>query len=271
MGKAIFFDIDGTLVNFQGEMPDSTRRALRQVQKNGHRIILCSGRSRFQIYPWLIDMGFDGLIGAAGAYVECYGWAVYEHHMGKNVLIAARTLLERVDACYAAQTKAGIVISANCKENMMSRFRKEGLKEDLAAQVWKNVQIDEHMEERHDIEKLFYFDAMVTVDRVREQLSEYCDVVAMSFGVPDGSSGEISTRGINKALGMQEYIEYAELAREDTIAFGDGSNDFEMLEYAQVGVAMGNAIDALKEKADYVTTGIDEDGIEHALRHLGLL
>ena len=110
MGKVLFFDIDGTLVNFQGEMLDETRRALRQVQENGHRIVICSGRSLFQIYSWLLDMGFDGIIGAAGAYVECDGKTIYAHHMKKEALMAARTLLERLGASYAAQTKGRTIM-----------------------------------------------------------------------------------------------------------------------------------------------------------------
>ena len=72
MGKALFFDIDGTLVNFQGKMPDSAKQALMQVKKNGHQIVICSGRSVCQIYPWLLDLGFDGLIAAAGADLSGY-------------------------------------------------------------------------------------------------------------------------------------------------------------------------------------------------------
>ena len=56
MKKALFFDIDGTLVNFQGEMPEGARHALRCVRGKGHRIVICSGRSMFQIYPWLLSV-----------------------------------------------------------------------------------------------------------------------------------------------------------------------------------------------------------------------
>lgn len=271
MGKALFFDIDGTLVNFQGKMPDSTRNALRQIQKKGHKIVICSGRSLCQIYPWLLDMRFDGIIAASGAYVECDEQVIYERHMERKALVAARTLLELADACYAAQTKDGIVATESGKRRMWERFRSMGLKEDVADQVWKNMQIDEHLEQRCDIEKLNYFESQMSVAEIQEQLSEYCDVTAMSFELPTDDSGEISSRGINKALGIQKYIEHVGITRKDTIAFGDGPNDFDMIKYAWTGVAMGNALNALKKQADYVTTGIDEDGIEHALKELKLL
>jgi len=70
---------------------------------------------------------------------------------------------------------------------------------------------------------------------------------------------------------MQKYLAYAGIAQEDTIAFGDGPNDFDMLEYAAVGIAMGNAVEGLKSMADFVTKGIDEDGIAYALSKWGLI
>lgn len=271
MKKALFFDIDGTLVNFQGRMPDSAKQALRQVQKNGHQIVLCSGRSVCQIYPWLLDMKFDGIIGAAGAYVAYGNQIIYEHHMERNALTAAIALLERVGAYYSAQSRNGIIVTEDSKERMQNRFRSRELPEDMVAYIWRNIKVDEQLKQRHDIEKLNFFQSQMSVRKIREQLSEYCDVTTMSFEHPTDEDGEISSKGINKALGIRKYIEYVGIAREDTIAFGDGANDFDMLEYAQVGVAMGNAIDTLKERADYVTTGIDENGIEHALQKYGLL
>ena len=271
MQKVIFFDIDGTLVNFQGKMPEGTRRALHRVQDKGHRIVICSGRSLFQIYPWLLDMGFDGIIGASGAYVECDTRIIYEHHMEREALMAAKALLKRLGASYAAQTKEGTIMTACNRKRMLGGFTDVGLKEEMAVQMWGDIQINEHLDQRQDIEKIFFFEAAEPVDSIQEQLLEYCDVTAMSFQNSNNSSGEISSRGINKAYGIKKYIEYAGITRDNTIAFGDGINDIEMLKYAQIGVAMGNAVDALKKQADYVTAGIDEDGIERALRLFGLL
>ena len=92
-----------------------------------------------------------------------------------------------------------------------------------------------------------------------------------SFEAEMNDSGEITCKGINKAHGMQKYLAYAGIAQEDTIAFGDGPNDFDMLEYAAVGIAMGNAVEGLKSRADFVTKGIDEDGIAYALSKWGLI
>lgn len=271
MGKALFFDIDGTLVNFQGRMPDSAKAALRQAQACGHKAVLCSGRSKCQIYPWLLELNFDGLICGTGAYVEYGGEVIYEHHMEQEALENAKAVLEQAQACYCAQTKNGIVATADGKERMIRRFRAMGFNETMIDQVWKDAQVDEHLEQRGDIEKLLFHESRMSVPMIRERLDAYCDITESSLEQPVPDAGEITGKGINKALGIRKYIAYAGIERTDTIAFGDGPNDFDMLEFAGVGVAMGNGVLALKERADYITSGIDDDGIARALQTFGLL
>ncbi len=74
-----------------------------------------------------------------------------------------------------------------------------------------------------------------------------------------------------KVSGIQKMLELYGISREETIAFGDGENDIEMLEFAGIGVAMGNAEPEVKEAADYITTDIDKDGILNACKHFGLI
>lgn len=271
MGKALFFDIDGTLVNFQGKMPDSAKQALMQVKKNGHQIVICSGRSVCQIYPWLLDLGFDGLIAAAGAYVEHHHQVVYRHHIDKKTAGRVCSLLEEAEAAYTVQAESRIVATRKSAQLMEKRFRAMSVGKDVSSQVLNNMEIDDGLASRPDIEKFNYFNSRIPLIEVRARLEDVCDVTAMSFNVPTDDDGEISARGINKALGIRKYIEHAGIAKEDTVAFGDGANDLDMLSYAQTGVAMGNAFDEIKKHADYVTTGIDEDGIAHAMAALRLI
>lgn len=270
MGKALFFDIDGTLVNFQGKMPESAKQALQRVKENGHLIVICSGRSVCQIYPWLLDMNFDGLIAAAGAYVEYDQQTVFEHHMDEKTVMQVCALMHEAQAIYSAQTKSRIVVTKDCGIRMQERFQAMRAGRDATEQLNMSMEIDEHPEWHSDIEKFNFFDSSIPLSEVRRRLEKSCDVTAMSFNVPTDRDGEISARGINKALGIQKFIEHVGIKKEDTVAFGDGANDLDMLAYAQVGVAMGNALDEIKRQADYVTTGIDEDGIAHAVSALKL-
>ena len=61
--KIIFLDVDGTLVDYEGKLPDSAARAVRQARENGHRVYICTGRSRAEDYPYLWDIGLDGICG----------------------------------------------------------------------------------------------------------------------------------------------------------------------------------------------------------------
>lgn len=92
-----------------------------------------------------------------------------------------------------------------------------------------------------------------------------------SFKSPDPYSGEISPVGISKSTGMMELLQFLGRRQEDTVAFGDGPNDLEMMEFSACSVAMGNAIDAVKERADLVTDDISRDGLFKAMQELKLI
>ena len=73
---------------------------------------------------------------------------------------------------------------------------------------------------------------------------------------------------ISKATGIQKILDYYHLNQDDTYAFGDGENDLEMIEFCRVGVAMGNACDLLKAKANIICKSVVDDGLEDILKIL---
>ena len=75
--KVVFLDVDGTMVNDRGEIPESTKEAVRRAKANGHKMVVCTGRSRFQIYDELLELGFSGIVGAAGVFVIADGKEIY--------------------------------------------------------------------------------------------------------------------------------------------------------------------------------------------------
>ena len=82
---------------------------------------------------------------------------------------------------------------------------------------------------------------------------------------------DITANGADKGKGILAMARHEGFDPSRTIAFGDGGNDTSMILQAGIGVAMGNAIDALKRQADYVTTSVDDDGILNALRHFNVI
>ncbi len=73
---------------------------------------------------------------------------------------------------------------------------------------------------------------------------------------------------ISKAIGIEKVLEYCDIPRENTYAFGDGVNDLEMIEFCHTGVAMGNAVDELKEVAQDICGSIEDDGLAEYLKNL---
>lgn len=274
MKKALFFDIDGTLVDFEGKMPESAKLALKKAQERGHLIVICSGRSVCQIYPFLIELGFDGIIAASGAYVEYKNEVIFRHRMDEETLKLTCAVLEEAHASYSAQTERVTITGEANKDRMFRRFRRRRENEDeevFMARMNMGWEVDDNIAQRRDVEKMNFFESQIPISEIRRRLEGYCDVVAMSFNVPTDTDGEISTKGVNKALGIQKFIEHAGIAREDTVVFGDGPNDSDMLEYAHISVAMGNAREEIKKMASYVTKDINDDGIAYAMSELGLI
>ena len=76
MSKIIFLDVDGTLVDYENRLPESAVTAIRAARAKGHRVYLCTGRSRAEVYLNLWDIGLDGMIGGNGSYVEDHGTVV---------------------------------------------------------------------------------------------------------------------------------------------------------------------------------------------------
>ena len=103
-------------------------------------------------------------------------------------------------------------------------------------------------------------------ERVLDPIRDKCTVTRWHPGGVD-----VIAKGGGKRAAVARYLEENGILPEETIAFGDGENDMEMLQLAGIGVAMGNAEEQVKEIADYVTADIDEDGIAKALAHFGLI
>jgi hypothetical protein len=276
-GKLIFFDIDGTLVGFDGKIPKSTYRAIDVARSKGHKVFICTGRSKCQIYKYLLDYGFDGVIAATGAYVEYEGKVLRHDTIGGEHIGTLIGYFERENIAYTLQA-ADCQVSSPEKIEVMRRIINEQLKarkRDDNPNVFADVVLAEDLRTNPEkyafAEKAIYFGSPKSLKEVSGALSPYFDVTASSFEKPDDTSGEVTIAGINKASGMRSIGELLGCTRDNMIAFGDGPNDIDMLEYAKVGIAMGNAGELTKASADMVTDRIDEDGIYNALKNMGII
>lgn len=268
MQKAFFFDIDGTLIDFGMDMSESTAAALTQARAAGHKVVICTGRSRFQIPENLLACA-DGLVASTGALVLDGERVVCQHSMPAETTRRVLDCFSGTNAYLNFQAESRMVMEPSAYDRSMARFHALKRPQSIIDRLMKNARMVESFEDYHDVKKANYFDSPYSLEQLREKLGDVCDVVPLSFYSANGTNGEITCRGINKSFGMAQYLQAVGIDREDSVAFGDSDNDLDMLEYAGIGIAMGNAIPALKEKADYVTTSVNQDGIYHALVHFG--
>ena len=259
MKKIVFLDIDGTLVDFNSRMPESAEKALQLAKASGCLIALCTGRTYTNIYPWLMKFPFDGIVASAGAYINCGEENIFHNTLDNDKLsVLARQLMAH-DASYMFQGLKGRYTDAANLKKMTDYLLSLGFEN---TEEMDSMTVCEHPYRMQMIESGMYFGA---------DIDTYFKITGSSFGHDRIFSGEITCRGIDKATGMQKLMDHLEVDRKDSIAFGDGPNDFEMLEYAGVGVAMGNAVETLKNLADMVTDDILEDGIYTGFKKLGLI
>ena len=111
--SVILLDIDGTVVNYNLQIPQSASDAISQARANGHLIYLCTGRAKAEIYEFLWDLGIDGLILGNGAYVEDEGEVIHRQVMDPEVVERAIEWLDAQGLGYYLECNSGLFATDN--------------------------------------------------------------------------------------------------------------------------------------------------------------
>ena len=276
--KLIFLDADGTLFHHEGYIPNSAIDACIQAQKNGHKVILCTGRQRIEIFGDMLKIDYDAIIAGSGATIECDHEIIEENALPKEESeYLTKYLLDRnIPANFESSTK--IYANQFTKDTMLKKVEEQckGKSEEEKAKHGLTI-LTNQITVVDSLEGLSYNKVSV-IDNgktpyktIQDDLSDHYVVIPATFAPLGKESGEITSFHINKATGMDSVIRYFNADIKDTIAIGDGFNDLPMFEKAHLSVAMGNAPQEIKDKADIITTSLDEDGVYNAFKALKLI
>ncbi|MEI2406184.1 HAD family hydrolase [Niallia taxi] len=278
MQKIIFLDIDGTLVNEKGMIPESAKLAVRKARENGHIIYLCTGRSRGEIFDDILSVGFDGLIGGAGCYIEVEKQALFHEKFKKTDAQQILDFFYQKGIDFYLETNTGLFASENCKQNVFGFIEKlKTNNPDFLKEIEKGIVpfyealIEGEELIREDINKIVFLDSAIPIDSVMQEFEARYTVIPSTFPVFGSNSGEISLLGINKATAIEKVLARLNITKENAFAYGDSFNDIEMLQFVQHGIAMGNAHEIVKSVADDVTEAVDENGIYNSFEKYGLI
>ncbi len=261
MIKAVFFDVDGTLVSFQNrEISDGLRDDLLELQQRGIKIFVATGRAGQDLARtgMLRDVGFDGYVTLNGQCCYEAGGAVYrDEPICRSDLQAAYQVLRNNPELPALMEGNGASYLTQINDRVREVY------DYLHTELYE-VRTPVWMLE----EKIYQF--VPFVDRREEEL--FLSVMPHCTYTRWHSKGiDILPQGRGKADGVLATMERYGLAREEVMVVGDGDNDKTMMEIAGISVAMGNGIDEVKCIADYVTGRAEENGVSKALRHFRLL
>lgn len=259
MTKAIFFDIDGTLKSFKTHtIPQSAIDAINQIKKKGIKVFIATGRYFKQIGD-LEGLTFDGFITLNGAH--CLNG-------NKETIFTNPIPKEDVEALlrYHEEVLSFPSIFITEKGELIN-YIDESVKE-ISRLVDLPLSPIGKLNEAEKSEVL-QIDAFVNSEQEKEILQTVLPHCGASRWSP--LFADVNVKGNSKRTGIDKFLEYYGLDISETMAFGDGGNDIQMLKYVAIGIAMGNAGDGAKQVADYITDSVDENGICNALKHFELI
>lgn len=255
MIKAIFFDIDGTLLSYRThKILEGTLAAFDQLRKKGIKTFISSGRPRVLIPS--LPVTFDGYITVNGGLCTVHDTVIYRNAIAPEDCQRWLNYVEKHHLTTMCFTEKEMYI--NQADPVAIALRDElgfempplsPLSEMEGKEVYQFIAIQPQEDDDAVLANLAHC-------RMPRWHRLFTDLI------PDNSS---------KAIGIEKIINHFGISPDETMAFGDGANDIEMLDYVKIGVAMGNAAPIVKQHAQYITDDADSEGILHALQHFEII
>ena len=256
--KAVFFDIDGTLLSFKThQVPASAQKAIEQLQKQGIKVILSTGRSINSI-DHIKFLDFDGFITFNGGYCVTQG----------NELLFRKAIHPSDIEALLNYTKEHSLSFSLMSEKEITIY--DVTPEIAGMYAHLNLPIPPLV----DVNKL----DPSSILQANIFLGPEEETAFMQRIMPNSVASrwtplfaDVNPKGQSKQVGIEIFCKYFGIDITQTMAFGDGGNDITMLKHVAIGVAMGNANPEVKEIADYITTDVDDDGIFNALQYFKVI
>lgn len=261
MYKLIALDMDGTLLNNQKEISEVNLKSIKEARDIGVKVILATGRPKDGVRHYLEKL--EMLSG--DEYVVAFNGGLVQH-CGTGEIISKVTLqVSDYEELFKLSESLGCHIQASTESEVITPKSNEIIKEHARLNDIPLIEMSvEDVDSNTIIAKVMFVDNEEILDHVIANMpNELRDKYTIIRS--DLCYLEFLHKNVNKGAGVSRVAERLNISKEEVICIGDVDNDFHMIEYAGLGVAMGNAFESIKNMADYVTFSNEEDGVAHVI------
>lgn len=251
--KIAFVDIDGTLTNSKKEVTTDTTRAITKLKKKGTYIVLCSGRTNSYVCK------MSKLANASSYVIACNGAEIYDYETSKDIfsnLLRKDDIKKLWEYCNRNDMQCHINTQDKRYTNKedKDKVKIKSIDEIIEQNIYQIVAGHKNINIMKEMEK--HISDSPTL-KVANASSIYINKIKGG----NGYFFDITNKDVSKGNAIRELLNYLNISKEDAIGFGDHINDYDLFNEVGFKVAMGNAKEKLKEKADYVTLTNDENGV----------
>lgn len=262
----VAIDIDGTLVNSVHEITPAVADAVKRVVDSGSRIVLCTGRPYPGAKAYMEELGLtkegDYIINYHGALVQRTdsGKVVINHQLSHDEMIKWHEFVKEMGISFQAIREDGVFSEA-------VDFTPTQLIEPFVNTMNLHIRTLADLDPEMKYSKFVIQDEVELIDQLDAAIpAELTERYTVIRSMP--TSIEILNKDASKGRTLKELADHLGIPRERVMAIGDSGNDIDMVDYAGLGVAMGNAVPAVRDVADVVTTTNNENGVAEAInRH----
>ncbi|MDA2216712.1 Cof-type HAD-IIB family hydrolase [Bacillus sp. GX] len=252
MYKVVFFDVDGTLLSeIDRGMHESTKEAIQRLIDKGIHVVVTTGRP-YSLCAQFKEMGIHTIISANGAHIKCGETVIHKSVLSSEIVhdISEFAELHGHSISYFTEGFAMNGIASNSERVIQA--------------LSETLNVEKYPEKSRDLSEEIYC-LCLYADEIEAQkfIKRYS---ALTFDRFHGYViNVLEDKKVSKLTAIQKVLDHLNICKSEAIAFGDGGNDIEMLQYVGLGIAMGNSGEELKTRADFVTKKASEGGILCAL------
>ena len=258
---AIFFDIDGTIFEpGTSDVSFPVRKAISDVQSLGHFCFVASGRPYTTLPEFITSLGFDGYICGNGTQIVMNKTMIQQHTLNPESSHQIIQCFEELNLQYIILTTDQNCVSTNHDE-LFDYYKQYNL--DLDA-------MKTSYDLSHELSHALKIETMTHTLSERNQIRSLAESLGFFVEIKKDGYLELSDRTITKGTAILEIMKHLNLPLDQSICFGDGLNDLDMFHTAAYSIAMGNAVEELKQIADEITKPVSEDGVAFSLSNLFL-